>query len=366
MNNAKKNLWLLLKNNECVTGDYTEQKTMASPWYVRAMTGFSAWLAAIFLLGLIATAFDFLFDNETNAIIFGSIMMCVGYFLLRAKNANDFTRQLALAISFAGQTLFVFGVFEASNSTAWLYVFILQSTLAWLMPNYIHRMLSSFLAAISLSMAILYEHIFFIQSALLLSICAYLWLNEFNWGTKRKRYTPIAYGITLAVIFQESTSLFQQLFMSLINNGQTNDNSHTQLLMGEALIGIVLFTVIIKILLNQKIKIPAKTSSLIFIGAGILILTSMKATGITVGITLILLGYNNGNKILINLGIVSLLFYISSYYYMLNTTLLDKSILLATLGILLLTGCAMMHYLLPPEKTPPEKSSSEKEIKHES
>lgn len=352
MDNSKQNLWLLLKNNDCVTGDYPQQLEIESPWYVRVMIGFSAWLAAIFLLGLIASVFEFIFDNKTAAIVFSSFMICIAYFLLRTKSLNDFFIQFALVLSFAGQILFAFGVFEVhsiSNPASWLYFFILQSILAWFMPSYTHRVTSSFMAAISLSLAMMHLNIFFIQSALLLSIVAYLWVNEFKWGKKLNPLIPIAYGVTLGLIYQEGTSLFHRSYSTLMIDGYVENDTFIQPWMGESLVGIVFLVIVRIILLKQKIQIPSKTSNLIFIGTGILILASIKAIGLTVGVIIILLGYHNANRILMGLGTVSLLFYISSYYYTLETTLLEKSLLLATVGILLLMGSAVIHYLLPVE-----------------
>ena len=67
-----------------------------------------------------------------------------------------------------------------------------------------------------------------------------------------------------------------------------------------------------------------------------LCLVSLEARGITVGLMILLLGFANSNRVLMGLGIIGLLFYISTYYYLLDTTLLNKSLSLLVIGAVLL------------------------------
>ncbi|MFT6712643.1 MAG: putative membrane protein, partial [Arenicella sp.] len=52
------------------------------------------------------------------------------------------------------------------------------------------------------------------------------------------------------------------------------------------------------------------------------------------------------NRVLIGLAVMSLLFYISSYYYLLEISLLDKSLTLLVLGLVLILGRWLMLKLL--------------------
>jgi uncharacterized membrane protein len=62
---------------------------------------------------------------------------------------------------------------------------------------------------------------------------------------------------------------------------------------------------------------------------------------------IICFGFFCANRVLLGLGIVSLLFYISSYYYLLDTTLLDKSQSLLVVGLILLFVRWLMHTIIP-------------------
>ena len=74
---------------------------------------------------------------------------------------------------------------------------------------------------------------------------------------------------------------------------------------------------------------------------------SMNVQGITAGIVIICIGFLGANRVLLGVGIVSLLFYISSYYYLLDTTLLDKSQSLLVVGLILLFVRLLIQKILP-------------------
>ncbi|RDH80794.1 MAG: hypothetical protein DIZ80_17375 [endosymbiont of Galathealinum brachiosum] len=348
MSSDNSELWLKLKTLNYVTGDSPDSLDIESPWYVRLMTGFAAWIAALFMLGFLGMLFESILDNGEAAISIGCIMMLTSYLIFKNKKNNDFINQFSLVFSFSGQILFIIGVIEIEDtfgSNTWFYIFILQACLALFMPNYVHRVSSSFFSAIALSMAMTHNNIVFLQSAILISISSYIWINEFKWFDKHSTLIPISYGLTLALIYQESTNVFFDDFNELFRNLHSIEETLLFPWAGELLIGLSLLFVVWQLLIRHNIRISNRISIASFIGAILLILISLKATGITVGITILILGYANGNRILMALGISALLFYMSSYYYLLDNTLYEKSQLLAILGIFLLTARWLMTYL---------------------
>jgi len=81
---------------------------------------------------------------------------------------------------------------------------------------------------------------------------------------------------------------------------------------------------------NQAKKIP------ILIGTGIALLLLIKAPGIVGGILLLFLGVYAGYNLLIGQGILAIFFFTVLFYYNMDTTLLFKSILMGSAGILFL------------------------------
>jgi uncharacterized membrane protein len=65
---------------------------------------------------------------------------------------------------------------------------------------------------------------------------------------------------------------------------------------------------------------------------------------------IVLLGFANANRVLAGLGIASLLVYVSSYYYLLDVTLLAKSAVLAATGAALLGArWIVLNVVMPKE-----------------
>lgn len=327
--------------------------SLETPWFVKVLLAFSAWIAAIFLIGFIATGFSFIIDSKTVSIITGSLMVVLAYTILRCPR-NDFLMHLALAMSFAGQALIVWSVFRITDFNGlmpWAVVMLLQIILALVMPSFIHRVFSSYFAAFSLSATLFYLGLPYVFSSMAMLIIAYFWLNEFKFQNKTKQYRAIGYGFVLALIQLKGSSLF-----NLGHSSWSSYRNSTELLiqpwMGEVLSCLVTLYVVWQLLQRYAMNNSTQNSSTQYIGAvlvGVIVLcvASLEANGITIGLLVLLLGFSGSNRILIGLGIVSLLFYISAYYYLLDITLLEKSQTLAALGIVLLLSRYCMLRFLP-------------------
>lgn len=81
----------------------------ATPWFVRAMIGFGAWLAAILLISFVISIS--VIATGGGYLVTGFVLMA-GACAFRYRFGGDFAKQLALATSLAGQGLFVFGILE--------------------------------------------------------------------------------------------------------------------------------------------------------------------------------------------------------------------------------------------------------------
>ncbi len=349
-------LWKELVSEKFVTGDVPSYENIESPWYVRLLIGFSGWLAAAFMLGFIGAAFEFVFNNKTAGIIVGCIMIFLAYMMLLKKSDSDFSSQFALAVSFSGQVLLfvsldLFNWFSPRDALNWVLLGMVQVVLAWFMPSSIHRVWSAFAAVIALNIALAVWHIYFIQTAFIMLAVAIVWLNEFKWVEYQQKLKPIGYGLTLAVLYQASTGIFYIMFWNATSGYK---ESLVQPWVGELLAGMVILYVVWLLLIRQNIKVPGRIANAALIGALVFIIASLKVFGLTVGIMIVLLGYANGNRILTGLGIASLLYYISAYYYTLQSTLLIKSQFLLILGVLLLLASWLIRRVL----------FANKEIKH--
>ena len=102
----------------------------------------------------------------------------------------------------------------------------------------------------------------------------------------------------------------------------------------------------------QRYHLPVSSLyyKVVIVGALVLCGFSLEAQGITVAVMIVLLGFSTSNYVLQGLGIVSFLYYISSYYYMLNITLVEKAQILLILGLTMLTARWLLRRYLPADE----------------
>lgn len=352
MNSKTHELWEKLNQAGVIERKPPIAGTTESPWYVKVLLAFSGWLAAIFLLGFIGVGFKFVLNNSTTAFIIGSLMIGGAFTILRIPK-NEFVEHLALAISMAGQALVVFAIFDVENhneKVAWLLVALLELPLAILMPNFVHRAFSSFVAAFALSLTMPYSGWPYLVSGLIMLLAALCWLNELRSPRHMKKRQAIGYGLVLALISLKGLALFGFRTIYYWRASQTKDELWSQPWIGEVLTGSVTLFVVWYLLKRYGRSISERLSITTLLVTLIFCAVSFKVQGITVGMVIMLLGFAGSNRVLLGLGILSLLFYISSYYYLLDTTLLAKSLNLFVVGLVLLASRWLMTIILPVSK----------------
>lgn len=334
MRQTQETLWQTLRHADLVQGEMPAKNTDASPWYIKLLLGFSGWLAALFLMGFIGLSISNIWQEPVTVLIISLVMIGVAYVILRSSK-NDFAEHLALAISLAGQGLGVFALFELveNDSLSCIVAGIVQMLLMVLIPNYLHRIFSSFCAAMAFYLAMITLNLPFVFASILLLAAAWIWLHEFEFPKYISTLQPIGYGMVFALLIIKGTTWFAG---DLWDHPYDIDNSLVQPWVGEALLGMVGLAIVWKILRRYFQILIEPIPLAIFAGFFLICLVSLEARGITVGVAILVLGFANSNRILMGLGILSLLTYISTYYYLLDTTLLNKSISLLLIGVVLL------------------------------
>jgi hypothetical protein len=342
MKTTTSQLWSDLASAGIVQGPAPAQTGQTSPWYVKVLLGFSGWLAALFLLGFIGAGFVFIVKNEVAAIITGLLMIGAAYAMLRAAS-NEFVEHLAMAISLAGQALVGFGIFRLLNSelfgrhtgVSWLLLTLFEIPVMLLIPNFTHRVLTTLIVTFGFSMSLNAFGAGFVFGGIILFIAVWIWLTEFDDPRTLRLKQAIGYGLVFALIPLKGSALFG--YHSLVwYMARTRPGAWVQPWMGEALIAVVFVYVVWRLLQRYQQSVTAPLTIATLLAAAIISLASIEAHGITIGITILLLGFAGSNKILQGLGIIALLFFVSSYYYLLDTTLLVKAMILLAVGLILL------------------------------
>ena len=122
--------------------------------------------------------------------------------------------------------------------------------------------------------------------------------------------------------------------------------------LGELLVVAALLLSVWVLLMQAGWRLRGLRTLLALIAAAAIGAASFKAPGIAGGLMIALLGFANGNRLLAGLGIAALLFYVSSYYYLLDATLLVKSGVLFATGLVLLAVRWLMLNVIMPREAP--------------
>jgi len=346
-------LWSKLDSAGLTVGAMPAAGEAHTPWYVRAMLGIAGLIAAMFLLGFVGAGFSFVLENKIVSLTVGLMVIAGAYALFRAFPQGDFASMFALAVSIAGQMLVVVGIFgffdhATMRATPVALIAVIEALLAVAMPNFIHRAASAYAAGIAFAYACEASGAHFIAAGVVAAAIAYIWLNEARLGKLHSIVTPVGYGLTLAFVQMEGTALMGHSMAALFGP-ETVYKSWPWI--GEALILAALVVSVSALLRRAGWVLPERRAVLALIAAAAIGAASFKAPGIAGGLMIVLLGFANGNRVLVGLGIAALLFYVSGYYYLLDATLLLKSgVLAATAVALLAARWLVLNVVMPKER----------------
>ena len=344
-------LWAQLTAAGLTLGEAPPAEGTTAPWFVRLMLCIAGLIAAAFLLGFVGVGFAFIVENRAVAATAGLALIAGAFVLFRSAPRNDFASMFALAVSFAGQALFIYGLFalfeRGAGAVAWSAVAAVEIVLAIVMPNFIHRVTSAYGAGIAVMYALVAAGAGFLASALA-ALVAYLWLNERRHCTRRATFGPIAYGATLALLHIEAMPVLGREWMAL--PGVHVVSPWGAPWMGETLAAAALLATL-AVLVRRAGWVLSEPRAMLAIAAGAAVCAaSFKAPGVAAGLMIVLLAFANGNRVLLGLGIAGLLFYVSAYYYLVETTLLAKAAVLAATGaILLIARTLVLRFVLRDE-----------------
>jgi uncharacterized membrane protein len=333
-------LWSRLSADGLVEGEMPAPNRPVSPWYVRSMLGIAGWIGALFLLGFVGAAFSFLMEGTTSALLAGAACCGGAFALFRAFDGYDLAEQFGLAVSLAGQALIILGlanIFDARGPMLYFAIAALQAALALLVPNFLHRLLATCGAAIAVALAVNAATLHGLSAPILCLGLALVWLEPRAWAVGGKLWRPVGYGLVLALLLVETFRLFGAGL--LFEPAQTSRwiSIHGPLI-GRALTATVLLFVAITLIRREGVS-PKSPVALTAIAAALVLgIFSLTAPGLASALLILLLGFAVGNKLLVALGILSLLGFVTHFYYSLHATLLEKSGILAVTGLCLLAA----------------------------
>ena len=334
MTTQTRELWRSMDAAGLAVAGQAPETDPASPWYVKVLLGFSGWLAALFLFGFFAMWVQDLLDSAPGTFALGSVMVGAAYGLLKAQR-NDFLDHLGLACSMAGQVLVAASIFIAIDDVdgvALLLLMVLQIVLLFIMPNYIHKVLSGLFAAVAMTLALAAWEEPYAAAPILMIVAACAWLFEYRSVRWMQTLQAAGTGVVVTLVGLKGTLMLSGA--SGLWFRQRDMDIWLPAWASEILLGLVALTVawwlLVQMAASLRVRLVVMAAMLLLCGV------SLQASGIIIGVTILLMGFYGANMVLLGLGAASLVFYISTYYYLLETTLLQKSATLFALGLVLL------------------------------
>jgi uncharacterized membrane protein len=131
---------------------------------------------------------------------------------------------------------------------------------------------------------------------------------------------------------------------------QEAQSPHFLLWAGPIAAGLVFVYVVWRLRERAGVKPDSPGGIVTGAAAIVLALCGLAAPGLSSAILVLALGFANGNRVLMGLGLVAFGGYLSHFYYQLSSTLLVKSIALAATGAALLGLRWIIEHFLPAEE----------------
>lgn len=350
-------LWERLRDAALVEGDVPPAEAPQAPWFVRAMLGVAGWIGALFLLGFIGALLSELYESAFASLTLGVAVSAAAVFLFRWSRNNDFLDQFAFAVSLAGQALIATGLAKGMDSLSWsadnemaltaTLIAGVQALLFSLTADFLHRVWTAFTTALAIIIALASWNLLAYAPPLLLAALLWIWLREIEPPGQIAWLRPAGYGVTLA-------ALIAVLLLCLLENEWFKDTRAPWLQVLDSwlpptLSGAALLWMVVRLLRREGVSIHSAPGRIALAGAAVLAVATLWAPGLALMIAILVVGHANGNRLLTGLGILGLLCYLSYYYHSLEITLLQKSALLVSVGVLLLLARLALHRWWPEE-----------------
>jgi hypothetical protein len=350
MNEARADLWSRLLAAGLVAGEMPAPGEARVPWFVRVMLGVAGWIGAFFLLGFVGALLAFLIRDAGSSVLVGAGACAGAVMIFRAAPKSDFFAQFGLAASLAGQTLLIYGFAQwmprSVNGIA-LVIALVEGLLLFLVPNFLHRVLSAWVLSIALLWLLVDAGFYAFAPAAITAAVVAVWLHEFDAGRHGALLRAAGYGLAFAALQTVVMhGALWGLWMASLGRVQAAQGTALQWI-GHALSAAVLLWAVFQLLRREGLPLDSGQGRVALAGAVILGIASLKAPGVGPTVAILVVGFANGNRVLAGLGIAALLGYLSHFYYSLSATLLVKSGVLVATGLALLAARVAMRHWWP-------------------
>lgn len=307
-----------------------------TPWYLRALAGISAWIAALLLFAFFAALFDSLLREGAVALLVGGACCVAAVGLLRVARGGEFLGQGAIALSLAGQILVGVGWFDllADDAAAWGALAVVALGLYALDRTPLYRFLCGAVFAVA-ACGLCFEwggrDFAFALPLLATGALAVWWLGEHR-DAIVQHGAPLAWALSV-------TALVLAWFGGDAGFGTA---APAWKFASRGVCALLLLGVVGLLLHSHGSRLRGWPRPALAVATLALVLLWWPAPGIAVGLALALTGFAQARPGLLGAGLVGVGVYLVRYYYQLEVPLLDKSLWLAGSGVVLLLARAIL------------------------
>lgn len=312
---------------------YKNQEENKNSLAIKILSIFGGFIGTLYFIGfLILTG---LFGSEIGLLITGII------FIISAIGLNKISDKIimdtfSISLYIIGCILFGFGLIELKIDEN--IVAILISVIAVISLIITQNFILSFISVLIISGSFIFLisnnnlDLIHLYISLYTLILTYIFLNEAKIITSNKKlaqlYNPIRIGVIMSLLSG----------LVIISKSSLSFYTYKNYIW---ILSTIIFIVVIMYLVHTIMKInqihEVKSKIIIYILSSlILIPTTILVPFISGAIIVMLLSFLVNYKTGLAIGIISIIYFISQYYYDLNLTLLTKSIILMTSGIVFL------------------------------
>ena len=301
----------------------------SNPWYTRVLMGIMGWLGGVLVLGFFGAILGSLFDNGAMLMIVAIALFAASFAMYRAMPHSDFGTQFALAASVCAQIVATLAIgklvgFSGNNfGIAW-FVGLMQVALVIVMPNALHRLLSTVFAAAAFFFAAQKGLLVPALDAILVIVLIVLARMESKLvvSGQRQLVDPVINGVAIALLLRGAAHV---TFF-----GDT-------LWLPFALQATVVFALGLTVwvaLNTARLAMPTRSAAIL--AAIVYGAVTWRAPGLIAAVLVMLVAFASGRRALTAFSLVALVAYLSTYYYQMQLTLATKSMVLALSGASLL------------------------------
>ena len=328
-------LWQQLQDAGVVsTGMPAESHEQQPAFFLRMLLVASGWFAALFFISFIAAFFTHFLLDESQIWILGMMLCGLSIGLSHRRGNSVFIQQFIFACSLAGQGLIIFGIFiHSPNPQLSALLIIALELLLFVAMGIAHQRSTSIFIACSALVWLLGEQAWLYALPLFSAAALGLWLYRIRLNRYAAYVQPAATGLTLALWLTIALTLVVSS-SEVMSWYATPASWQTQLWIAAGLSSAVCLALAWQ-LLQSHVQHQQLRTLAILVSLGVALL-NLKMPGLAPLCLLFCIGVAYAYSRLIWLNICCLAGYLMLYYYNLNDSLLDKSILLCVSGTVLL------------------------------